>query len=117
MKQAKTVFIAVVVMLICCSYSIGQLSSGIGVKGNVGASPNGMVDSGTHAYPVVKYGASVPMLREFVCNSMSACGMYDPAHVSDGAIVNLGGVSRVMNGTNGTACYHWMPSQSSTTSS
>jgi hypothetical protein len=99
MKLAKTVFMALVMMLICCSYSIGQSSSGIGIKGNVGAAPIGIINSGVHAYPVVESGASVPMLREFVCNSMSACGMYDPAHVSDGAIVNLGGVSRVTSGT------------------
>ena len=75
--------------------------SGIGIKGNVGAAPIGLINNGASVYPVGEYGASVypvgeygagvPRLREFVCNSMSACGMYDPARANDGAIVNLGG--------------------------
>jgi hypothetical protein len=78
--------------------------SGIGIKGNVGAAPIGIINNGASVYPVGEYGASVyPVgkygasfwLREFVCNSMSACGMYGAARVSDGAIVNLGGVKRV----------------------
>jgi hypothetical protein len=78
-------------------------SSGIGIKGNVGAAPIGIINNGASVYPVGEYGASVyPVgkygasfwLREFVCNSMSACGMYDAARANDGAIVNLGGVKR-----------------------
>ena len=65
--------------------------SGIGIKGNVGAAPIGLINNGASVYPVGEYGAGVPRLREFVCNSMSACGMYDPARANDGAIVNLGG--------------------------
>jgi len=94
MKLAKTIFMVLIMMLICCSYSIGQSSSGIGIKGNVGAAPIGIINNGASVYPVGEYGASF-WLREFVCNSMSACGMYDPARASDGAIVNLGGVKRV----------------------
>jgi len=68
--------------------------SGIGIKGNVGAAPIGIINNGARVYPVGEYGASF-WLRELVCNSMSACGMYDVARASDGAIVNLGGVKRV----------------------
>jgi hypothetical protein len=99
MKLVKTVFMDMFMMLIFCSYSIGQSSGVAGISGNVGSAPIGTINSGAHAYPVVKYGASVPTLGEFVCNLMSACGMYDPARVSDGAIVNLGGVSRVTYNT------------------
>jgi hypothetical protein len=104
MKLAKTIFMVLIMMLICCSYSIGQSSSGIGIKGNVGAAPIGIINNGASVYPVGEYGASVYSvseyggsywLHEFVCNSMSACGMYDPARASDGAVVNLGGVKRV----------------------
>lgn len=95
MKQAKTIFMVLIMILICCSYSIGQSSSGIGIKGNIGAAPIGIINNGASVYPVGEYGASVPILQEFVCNSMSACGMYDPGRVSDGAIVDLGGVTRV----------------------
>jgi len=104
MKLAKTIFMVLIMMLICCSYSIGQSSSGIGIKGNVGTAPIGLINNGASVYPVGEYGASVyPVseyggsywLREFVCNSMSACGMYDKGGASDGAIVNLGGVNRV----------------------
>jgi len=70
--------------------------SGIGIKGNVGAAPIGIINNGASVYPVGKYGASF-WLREFVCNSMSACGMYPygKSDNGDGAIVNLGGVKRV----------------------
>ena len=105
MKLAKTIFMVLIMILICCSYSIGQSSSGIEIKGNTGATPIGIINNGAKVYPVGEYGASVypvgeyganvSMLREFVCNSMSACGMYDAARVSNGAIVNLGGVKRV----------------------
>jgi hypothetical protein len=105
MKPAKTIFMVLIMILICCSYSIGQSSSGIGIKGNIGATPIGIINNGANVYPVGEYGASVypvgeyganvSMLREFVCNSMSACGIYDTARVSNGAIVNLGGVKRV----------------------
>jgi len=82
MKQAKLIFMVLVVMLFCCSYSIGQSSSGIG-----GASPL-IGNNGVSSVYLVG-------VQDFVCNLISSCGMYDPARVSDGAIVNLGGVKRV----------------------
>ena len=106
MKQAKTIFMFSIMILICCSYSIGQSSSGIGIKGNAGAAPIGIINNGASVYPVGEYGASVyPVgivnnganaslpLWEFQCNLISSCGIYPLGrHVTDGAIVNLGGV-------------------------
>ena len=95
-----------IMILICCSYSIGQSSSGIGIKGNIGAAPLGIINNSANIYPVGEYGASVyPVgivnnganaslpLWEFQCNLISSCGIYPLGrHVTDGAIVNLGGV-------------------------
>jgi hypothetical protein len=105
MKQAKTIFMVLIMILICCSYSIGQSSSGIGIRGNIGAAPIGIINNGANVYPVGEYGASVyPVgtvnnganislpLREFQCNLISSCGIYNAAKVSSGAIVNLAGV-------------------------
>ena len=106
MKQAKTIFMFLIMILICCSYSIGQSSAGIGIKGNAGAAPIGIINNGASVYPVGEYGASVyPVgivnnganaslpLWEFQCNLISSCGIYPLGrHVTDGAIVNLGGV-------------------------
>jgi hypothetical protein len=103
MKLAKTIFMVLIMILICCSYSIGQSSSGIGIKGNIGAATLGIINNGANVYPIGGYGASVyPVgeygantslpLREFQCNLISSCGIYNPAKVSSGAIVNLAGV-------------------------
>jgi hypothetical protein len=135
MKQAKPILMVLITILICCSYSIGQSSSGIGIKGNVGAVPLGIINNGANVYPIGEYGASVypvgeygsnvypvgeygsnvylvggygadvyPVgtvnngakislpLREFQCNLISSCGIYNAAKVSSGAIVNLAGV-------------------------
>ncbi len=64
----------------------------------------GIINNGASVYPAGYVsnakvylggitGANI-WLREFVCNSMSACGMYDAARANDGAIVNLGGFKR-----------------------
>jgi len=45
--------------------------SEIGIKGNVGAAPIGIINNGAGVYPVGEYGASF-WRREFVCNSMSS---------------------------------------------
>lgn len=116
MKPAKTISMVLIMILICCSNSIGQLSSGIGIKGNVGAAPIGIINTGANVYPVGEYGANVypigeygasvyPVgtvnnganislpLREFQCNLISSCGIFPLGkRVTDGAIVNLGGV-------------------------
>jgi hypothetical protein len=125
MKQAKPILMVLITILICCSYSIGQSSSGMGIKGNVGAVPLGIINNGANVYPIGEYGASVypvgeygsnvylvggygadvyPVgtvnngakislpLREFQCNLISSCGIYNAAKVSSGAIVNLAGV-------------------------
>jgi hypothetical protein len=116
MKQARTIFMVLIMILICCSYSMGQSSSGIGIKGNVGAAPIGIINNGANVYPVGEYGASVypvgeygagvyPVgtvnngantslpLQEFQCNLISSCGIFPLGrHVTDGAIVYLGGV-------------------------
>ena len=59
MKQAKTIFMVLIMILICCSYSIGQSSSGIGIKGNIGAAPLGIINNGASVYPIGGYGASI----------------------------------------------------------
>ena len=103
MKQAKPILTVLITILICCSCSIGQSSSGIGIKGNIGAAPLGIINNGANVYPIGEYGASVyPVgeygantslpLWEFQCNLISSCGIYNPARVSSGAIVNLAGV-------------------------
>jgi hypothetical protein len=103
MKQAKPILMVLITILICCSYSIGQSSSGIGIKGNIGAVPLGIINNGANVYPIGEYGSSVyPVgeyganislpLWEFQCNLISSCGIYNPARVRSGAIVNLAGV-------------------------
>jgi hypothetical protein len=111
MIYVKTVFMILFMILMCCSNSIGQSSSGIGIEGNVKAVPIELINSGAQVYPIGEQGARVyPIgehgagisqpLWEFVCNSMSACGMYDMAWASNGATVNIGGASRVTSGAN-----------------
>ena len=96
MKLTKPIFTVLITVLICCSYSIGQSSSGIGIKGNAGAAPIGIINNGASVYPVgiVNNGANASLpLWEFQCNLISSCGIYPLGrHVTDGAIVNLGGV-------------------------
>ena len=88
MKHTRPIFMIFIVMLICCSYSIGQPSSGIGKNISNNASAPGILGT-------ISNGANVPMLSEFVCNSMSACGMYQYglSNNGDGATVNLGAFS------------------------
>jgi hypothetical protein len=101
MIYVKTIFMILIMILMCCSNSIGQSSSGIGIEGNVVAAPIGVINSGAQVYPIGEHGAGISQpLWEFVCNSMSACGIFDPAWASNGAIVNLGGTSRVTSGAN-----------------
>ena len=88
MKHAKSIFMILIMMLLCCSCSTGQLSSG-----KVGTIPLGSINKGVNFNPFG--GASVWAPHEFVCNSMSACGIYDPAQANDGATVCFEGVSRV----------------------
>jgi hypothetical protein len=92
MKHAKPIFMILIAMLICCSYSIGQPSSGIGKSSINSGYASGVIGTITD-------GSSVPMLREFVCNLMSACGMYPYGLGNNGngeivnlAAFNLGGV-------------------------
>ena len=101
MIYVKTVFMILFMILMCCSNSIGQSSSGIGIEGIVGAAPIGVINSGAQVYPIGEHGAGISQpLWEFVCNSMSACGIYDPAWANSGAIVNIAGASRVTSGAN-----------------
>ena len=106
MKEAKSILLAFIVMLICCSYSLAQPPIVIGVGGISGGVPGtiGMISDGAGVFPA--YGISNGMaglagnlpvhnivLREFVCNSMSACGLYSLGKTdnTDGAKVFLGG--------------------------
>ena len=94
MKHTRPIFMIFIVMLICCSYSIahpysiGQPSSTIGKNISNNASAPGILGTITNC-------ANVPILGEFVCNSMSACGMYPYGlgNNGDGATVNLGAFS------------------------
>jgi hypothetical protein len=74
MKQARTLSMILIVMLICCSYSIGQSSSGIGVKGAISNGVPGILGTTNN-------GASV----------------YPSGEVSNGATANLGGIKTGAN--------------------
>jgi len=110
MKMTKSIIMIYLMLLICCSYSFGQEPIGIGVRGltsSVVPVTIGMIGGGAGTFPVsaggisnanVYLGGTRPSLNithnEFVCNSMSACGMYPNglADNSDGAMVDIGGV-------------------------
>jgi hypothetical protein len=99
-----------IVLSIILSLLLMSASSGIGVKGNIpiGASRPGIlgiIDNGASVYPVgglsnakaypdrIKTSVNISRL-EFICNTISSCGMYPygKGNNGDGAIVNLGGV-------------------------
>ncbi|MGD0954364.1 MAG: hypothetical protein ABR985_18560 [Methanotrichaceae archaeon] len=108
MKQTKPISMIFIVVLICCSCSIGQPSNGIGKNiSNSVPSPGilGIINNGASVYPVgdvsnakaytdgIKTGAYISR-REFICNLISSCGIYPygKSNNGDGAMVNLGGV-------------------------
>lgn len=109
MKQAKPISTIFIIVLICCSCSIGQSTGGIeknisnsvprtGILGmiNDGASVHPIGDvSNAKAYPEGVRTTVVISRREFICNLISSCGIYPYGKTNngDGAIVNLGGVS------------------------
>jgi hypothetical protein len=108
MKQAKPIFMIFIIVLICCSCSIGQSSSGIGKNISNSVSRTGilgMINDGASVHPVgeVSNAKAYPdgirttviiSRREFICNLISSCGIYPygKSNNGDGAIVNLGGV-------------------------
>jgi hypothetical protein len=121
MKQAKTISMIFIMMLICCSYSIGQTSNGIEKNiSNSMARPGilGIINNGASVYPVgdvsnakayadvIKTGAYISR-REFQCNLISSCGIYPYGKVNngDGAKVYLGGVrsGATISGIDGSA--------------
>jgi hypothetical protein len=75
MKQAKLIFTILIMMLICCSYSIGQSSSAVGVKasfypiGQVGS--NKIVSIGDMKIDPI----DISQLK-FICDVMASCGLY-----------------------------------------
>ena len=80
MKQAKLVFTILIVMLICCSYSIGQSpTSGVRASyypiGHVGSS--GIVFLGD-----MKVDPIYISHMNFICDIMASCGLY-PAYPED----------------------------------
>jgi hypothetical protein len=94
MKLTRLISVIFIVMLVFCSYSIarpysiGYPSSGTGLSASNSALAPGIIGS-------ISTGASYPVFGEFVCNLMSACGMY-PLGLGDngdGATVNLGAFS------------------------
>ena len=108
MKHAKPISMIFIMILICCSYSIGQTPNGIGKNiSNSVLSPGilGMVNDGASVYPVGDVsnakaytdGIKTTVIisrREFICNLISSCGIYPygKSNNGNGAIVNLGGV-------------------------
>jgi len=90
MKKTKFLFVILIVMLICCPYSVARPYS-IGYPSAEAAKniPNSAYYPGILG--TITTGASIPVLDEFVCNLMSACGMYPRglANNGDGATVNL----------------------------
>ena len=91
MKQAKPLITILIMMLICCSNSVGQSVGGIG-----GTVPNSTITSGAGVYPLgtVDNGAKVSIASwEFQCFLISSCGIFPLGNnVTDDAIVYLGGV-------------------------
>jgi len=108
MKHAKPISMIFIMVLICCSYSTGQTSNGIGKSiSNSVPRPGilGLINDGASVHPVgdVSNAKAYPdrikttviiSRREFICNLISSCGMYQygKSNNGDGAIVNLGGV-------------------------
>jgi hypothetical protein len=113
MKHAKPILMILVAILVCCSYSIGQPSSEIGVKRNIsngfpgiiGTDPLGIKNYGASVYPAgqVNNGAKVYLgeikpatnisLLKFQCFLISSCGVGSLAgQTKSGAIVDLSGV-------------------------
>lgn len=112
LNNAKPLIMIFIMMSICCSCSVGQLgqsSSGVGAGGSVsigGMGGFGTIGDGAGVFPAngisngmiplggINIGLNIA-LREFVCNSMSACGIYERGKIdnSDGAIAYTGGVS------------------------
>jgi hypothetical protein len=113
MKQAKPIITILILMSICCSHSIGQPTSGIGVIGNISnnfpgiieATPLGIKNYGASIYPAgqvndgakvylgeIRPVANISMLK-FQCFLISSCGVGSLAgQINSGAIVDLGGV-------------------------
>jgi len=123
MKQAKPIFVILIMMLICCSYSIGQSSSGFGVNGDIsnyvpgifGASPPGIVNNSVSVYPTsqVSNGAMVYLgdidihainisQLEFLCDLISSCGLYP---TGEGDIKTGAGVYPASQVSNGAMVY------------
>jgi len=76
MKQAKPIFVILIMMSICCSYSIGQSSSGIGVKAS-SVHPIGQISNDTMAYlGDIKINPINISQLQFVCDLMASCGLY-----------------------------------------
>jgi hypothetical protein len=77
MKQAKLVLTFMIVMFICCSYSIGQSPFFVGHVGSSGI----VVLSNKNVYPVY-----ISQLN-FICDLMASCGRYPtgPGDIKTGA--------------------------------
>ncbi len=109
MRKAKPIIMIFIMMLICCSSSFGQAPIVIGSSGLV---PNGVpgtigiINDGAGVFPAGEISNGMAYLsgtrpslnitlNEFVCNSMSACGLYPLglADNNDGAMVDIGGVT------------------------
>ena len=89
MKKVKPILMAFIVLLICCSFSLGQSPIVLGAGGISGGMPGtyGIASDGAGIVPIggitngmATLAGTMPyhnvVLREFVCNSMSACGAY-----------------------------------------
>ncbi len=89
MKKVKPILMAFIVLLICCSFSLGQSPIVIGAGGISGGMPAtyGIASNSAGVFPIggitnnmANLAGTMPyhniVLREFVCNSMSACGEY-----------------------------------------
>jgi hypothetical protein len=79
MKQAKLIFTFLIVMLICCSYSIGQSPFYVA---HVGSS--GIVSLGN-----MKVNPVYVSQLNFICDVMASCGLYPtgPGDIRTGASV------------------------------
>ena len=81
MKQAEPIFVALIVMFIWCSYSIGQPSSGIG-----GVTSLGITNNGANVYPVGEVGSGTKSYLGGINGSTESLG-----GVKSGEVISLGG--------------------------
>jgi hypothetical protein len=99
MKQAKLIVTILITILICCSSSTGQSSTGIGVKPSI--YPIGQVSSsGIVSLGDMKVNTINISQLKFICDVMASCGLYPagPGDIKSGAGVYPAGQDDIKTG-------------------